>query len=140
MKARIFLDTNIMLDLLGERYPYYEAVAKIASLADSGKISIYVSALSYATVNYFLTKYEDQKIARTKLRKFKVLSEISNLDASILERSLNSDFADFEDAIQYHCALKSKCSIILSRNQKDFKLSQIPVMSAEEYLVSLKDR
>ncbi len=140
MKARIFLDTNIMLDLLGERYPYYEAVAKIASLADSGKISIYVSALSYATVNYFLTKYEDQKIARTKLRKFKVLSEISNLDASILERSLSSDFADFEDAIQYHCALKSKCSIILSRNQKDFKLSQIPVMSSEEYLVSLKDR
>ena len=140
MKARIFLDTNIMLDLLGERYPYYEAVAKIASLADRGKISIYVSALSYATVNYFLTKYEDQKTARTKLRKFKVLSEISNLDASILERSLNSDFADFEDAIQYHCALKSKCSIILSRNQKDFKLSQIPVMSSEEYLVSLKDR
>lgn len=140
MKARIFLDTNIMLDLLGERYPYYEAVAKIASLADSGKISIYVSALSYATVNYFLTKYEDQKTARTKLRKFKVLSEISNLDASILERSLSSDFADFEDAIQYHCALKSKCSIILSRNQKDFKLSQIPVMSSEEYLVSLKDR
>ncbi|MCK5764959.1 MAG: PIN domain-containing protein [Bacteroidales bacterium] len=140
MKARIFLDTNIMLDLLGERYPYYEAVAKIASLADRGKISIYVSALSYATVNYFLTKYEDQKTARTKLRKFKVLSEISNLDASILERSLSSDFADFEDAIQYHCALKSKCSIILSRNQKDFKLSQIPVMSAEEYLVSLKDR
>ena len=140
MKARIFLDTNIMLDLLGERYPYYEAVAKIASLADRGKISIYVSALSYATVNYFLTKYEDQKTARTKLRKFKVLSEISNLDASILERSLNSDFADFEDAIQYHCALKSKCSIILSRNQKDFKLSQIPVMSSEEYLVSLKER
>ena len=140
MKARIFLDTNIMLDLLGERYPYYEAVAKIASLADRGKISIYVSALSYATVKYFLTKYEDQKTARTKLRKFKVLSEISNLDASILERSLNSDFADFEDAIQYHCALKSKCSIILSRNQKDFKLSQIPVMSSEEYLVSLKER
>ncbi len=140
MKARIFLDTNIMLDLLGERYPYYEAVAKIASLADRGKISIYVSALSYATVNYFLTKYEDQKTARTKLRKFKVLSEISNLDASILERSLNSDFADFEDAIQYHCALKSKCSIILSRNQKDFKLSQSPVMSSEEYLVSLKNR
>lgn len=138
MKTRLFLDTNIMLDLLGERIPYYNAIAKVATLADKGKIVIVVSALSYATVSYFLTKYENIEAAKSKLRKFKVISELCGLDNSIIEKSLNSDFGDFEDAIQYYSALISNCQIILTRNQKDFKLSQLPVMSAKEYMVSLK--
>lgn len=54
MKNKLFLDTNVMLDLLGERVPFYDSVAKIATLADKGDIKIVVSALSYAIVNYFL--------------------------------------------------------------------------------------
>jgi len=56
MKTRLFLDTNIMLDLLGERHPFYNSIAKIATLADKGQTTIIVSALSYSTVSYFLTK------------------------------------------------------------------------------------
>ena len=67
MKTKLFLDTNIMLDLLGERIPFYNSIAKIATLADKGQITIVVSALSYATVNYFLTKYEDSEKATTVL-------------------------------------------------------------------------
>jgi len=58
MKA--FLDTNVMLDFLGERDPFYLSSAKIATLADKGKIEIVVSALSYATVSYFLSKFETE--------------------------------------------------------------------------------
>lgn len=137
MKTKIFLDTNIMLDLLGERKPYYDAIARIATLADKGQLTIVASALSYATVSYFLTKYENSETAKSKLRKFKVISEICNLDKAIIEKSLNSDFEDFEDAIQYFSAAKSNCKIILTRNPKDFKRSQIPIMSSEEFLSSI---
>lgn len=138
MKTRLFIDTNIMLDLLGERLPYYDSIAKIATLADRGEVSIVVSALSYSTVAYLLSKYESTEKVKDKLRKFKIISEISDLDEKTIEKGLNSNFSDFEDSLQYFCALKSDCNVILTRNQKDFKQSNIPVMSANEYLKSIK--
>ena len=138
MKPRIFLDTNIMLDLLGERIPFYDPIAKIASLADSGQLSIVVSALSYATVNYFLIKSEGSEVAKNKLRRFKIISEICSLDEVVIEKGLNANFKDFEDSLQYFSALKTNCSILITRNGKDFKESQIPVMTASEYLVSIR--
>ena len=75
---------------------------------------------------------------KTKLRKFKVISEICELDALIIEKGLNSDFPDFEDSLQYYSALRTECDIIITRNSKDFKKSQIPVMTPDEFLNSIK--
>jgi predicted nucleic acid-binding protein len=137
MKDKLFLDTNVMLDLLGERDPYYESIAKIATLADKGQIKMVVSALSYSTVFYFLSKYEDREIVKEKLRKFKVITETSDLTDKIIEKGLVSKFTDFEDALQYHCALKTDCNLLITRNIKDFRESVIPVMTPDEYLKSL---
>lgn len=137
MKTKLFIDTSTMLDLLGERIPFYDPIAKIATLADKEEVTMVVSALSYVTVSYFLTKFENPEKAKDKLRKFKVISEICDLDKLIIEKGLNSSFSDFEDSLQYFSALKSDCSILITRNGKDFKESQIPVMTAEEYLKSI---
>ena len=134
---KLFWDTNVMLDLLGERDPFYHSAAIIATLADMNKLKIYVSALSFTTVAYFLTKYEGNEKAKDKLRKFKVISEICELDESIIEKGLNSDFPDFEDSLQYYSALRVECDIIITRNGKDFKNSQLPIMTPEEFLTSL---
>jgi predicted nucleic acid-binding protein len=134
----LFLDTNVMLDFLGEREPFYISSAKIATLADKRKLKINVSALSFATVSYFLTKYEGVKKTKEKLRKFKVISGICELDELIIEKGLNSNFSDFEDSLQYYSALRAECDIIITRNGKDFKKSQIPVMTPDEFLHSLK--
>jgi predicted nucleic acid-binding protein len=140
MKIRLFWDTNIMLDLLGERIPFYEPAAKIATLADKGEIEIVVSALSFVTVSYFLTKYESPATAKEKLRKFRIISELCNLDDLIIEKGLNSSFPDFEDSIQYFSALKANCSILITRNGKDFKESALPVMSAVEFLAGINSK
>jgi len=140
MKPKLFIDTNVMLDLLGERIPYYDSAAKLASLADKGEVTIVVSALSYATVSYFLTKFENRDKSQEKLRKFKVISDICALDESIIEKGLNSKFEDFEDSLQYFSALKSDCNLIITRNGKDFKESYMPVLTAEEYLVVHKEK
>jgi predicted nucleic acid-binding protein len=137
MKARIFLDTNVMLDLLGERIPFYDSIAKITTLADRKQIELVVSALSYATVSYFLTKFENAEKSKEKLRKFKIISEIADLDELTIEKGLNSNFSDFEDSLQYFSALKSNCKILITRNVKDFRESQIPVMTPDEYLTSI---
>jgi len=134
---RLFIDTNIMLDLLGDREPFYEAIAKLASLADMGKLSLVVSPISIATVNYFLSKFQTPEIAREKLRKFKIICEICKLDEPIIEKGLNSSFKDFEDSVHYFSAIAADCEIIIPRNGKDFKKSSIPVMTADEYLKSI---
>ena len=134
---RLFWDTNVMLDFLGEREPFYLSAAKIATLADNKALQIVVSALSYATISYFLTKYYGPEKTKEKLRKFKVISEISTLDEVIIEKGLNSEFSDIEDALQYFCAWQSSCDIIITRNVKDFKKSAIPVMSPDEFLSGL---
>jgi len=136
---KLFWDTNVMLDFLGERDPFYISAAKIATLADKRKVTIIASALSYATISYLLAKYEGLEKTKNKLRKFKVISEICELDELIIEKGLNSDFSDFEDSLQYYSALRTECDIIITRNGKDFKKSQIPVMTPDEFLNSIKE-
>ena len=123
-----------MLDLLGKRTPFFDSIAKIATLAEQEKFILVVSALSYSTANYVLEKYESHDVVMSNLRKFKIVSTISNLNELVVGKALNSDFEDFEDALQYFCALQLKCDVLLTRNAKDFKNSAIPVMTADEFL------
>jgi PIN domain. len=135
---KILLDTNIIIDFLGERKDFYDAAAKIITLADRKKIKMYVSVVSMATTYYVLAKYENKKAALEKVRKFKVLCEISSMNNEVFEKALNAQFDDFEDALQYFSAVENSCDLIITRNEKDFKTALIPVMNPESYLQTLK--
>lgn len=134
---KIFLDTNIVIDFLGEREGFYKPAAKIMTLADQKKIKILTSPSSISNIYYLLSKYENTKIALDKIRKFKVLCSISMMDDEVVEKAINSDFKDFEDAMQYFSALASNCDLIVTRNEKDFKNAMIPVINGESYLQTL---
>lgn len=135
---RIFLDTNIVIDFLGEREGFYEAAAKIITLADHKEIKMFTSPSSISNTYYLLSKYENTKMALEKIRKFKVLCSISIMDDEVIEKAINSDFKDFEDAMQYFSAIASNCDLIVTRNEKDFKNAMIPVMNGESYLQTVK--
>lgn len=137
---KIFLDTNIVVDFLGERVHFYNASAKILTLADKKKIKIFTSPVSVSTAFYLLSKYENPKTALEKIRKFKLLCSISVMDDEVVEKAMNSGFKDFEDAMQYFSAVATNCDIIITRNEKDFKNALIPVMNAESYLQILKNQ
>lgn len=131
----LFVDTNIVLDLLAKREPFYEAAAKLFSLSDRGKVKLYVSALTFANTNYILSKMNDPHKAREILTQFKVLTTVVALTDKIIELSLNDkSFADFEDGLQHYSALENEADIIITRNLKDFKNSKIAVMSAQAFL------
>lgn len=135
---KLFLDTNVILDLLAQRDPFYTSIAKIASLADKKQLTIVASSLSFTTVYYLLSRHESADTVKEALRKFKVICDVSNVDENVIEKALNSSFKDFEDAVQYFSAANSDCEIIITRNGKDFKKSEIPFMTAEEFLSSRK--
>jgi len=134
---KLFLDTNIILDLLGERHPFYTEAAKIFTLADEYDIELSTSSLSFATANYILLRTIKNDDVRQMLRKVKVFVQVLSLDDKIVELALNDDdFKDFEDGLQYYTALENGQDIIITRNMKDFKYSSIPVMTADMYLQS----
>lgn len=138
MKPRLFLDTNVIMDLLSERHPFYMDIARIATLSETGDVEVVASALSFATSSYFLTKYEGATIAKEKLRKLRIICPAIALDESIIDKGLNSNYTDIEDAFQYYSALSSKANFIITRNAKDFKQAEIIIMSPSEFLNTLK--
>ena len=106
-------------------------------MADQKKLTLVVSPLSFTTTDYVLNKYESSESVLNKLRKFKIICEVCEINEETIDKALNSSFKDFEDALQYFTALQSNCSVIITRNGKDFKHSTIPIMTAEEYLSSI---
>lgn len=133
----LLIDTNIIIDLLAKREPFYEDAAKLFSLADKNMVRLSVSSLSFANTNYLLQKTYSSVVAREILRKFKILTIVLSLDDKIIDLSLNdSGFSDFEDAIQYYSAIENNQDIIITRNLRDFKSSKIPVLTAGEFLRS----
>jgi len=131
---KVFVDTDIILDLLGDREPFSIHSASLFSAADKGKIVIYVSALSFANLNYLLTRQYTKEISRKKLLLFKTLVTVLPVTDKIIELALASDFNDFEDAIQYSTAIEHDIKVLLTRNLKDFKSAAIPVLTAEQYM------
>lgn len=131
---KILVDTNIIIDLLTKREEFYVPASQLFTLSDYHSVSLFISSLTFANTYYLLSKELKSDRVKEILRKFKLLVQVLPMDDKIINLSLNSDFKDFEDAIQYYTAVENKIEIILTRNLKDFKLSKLPVMTAENYL------
>ena len=117
----VFVDTNIVIDLLQKRDEFYKEAQELFTLADRKKVKLYISALTFANTYYILSRFYSSDEAKKILSKFKVLVEVLPTTDKIIELALASDFKDFEDAIQFYTALESSLEAIITRNKKDFK-------------------
>lgn len=138
MKQRIFVDTNIILDLLTSRVPHYAAAVRLFSAIEKGAVEAYTSSLSYANLHYILRKEVGSPKAIEVLKNLRKLLAILPVDDAVIDQALDSAFTDFEDAIQYYTALDNNISYLVTRNQKDFRTATIPVGTAAEILASLE--
>ena len=136
----LFIDTNVMIDFLGQRHPFYDDIAKLTVLAERQEVSITASSLSFVNSFYVLLKVYDKKSLHEILLKFRVICKVSNVDEIHIDKSLLLNSRDFEDAVQYHSALHHKCDIFITRNKKDFKKAELPIMTPAEFLTSIKKR
>ena len=129
----IFLDTNVLIDFFADRKPFSINAAKLFDYSLKRKINIYISAISYNNIYYIIR----QSLSHSET--IKLLTEISewtnviDLTKDIINKSLKSDFKNFEDAIQYNCAKSlKKIDCIVTRNTKDFKTSSLPILTPKE--------
>lgn len=133
--TRLFLDTNIVVDLLDRREPFCHDAVRIFTMAYNRQVQIIVSPMTYTTASFLLRRHGTEGV-RNLLSNFRQLARVATTNERIVDDSLASQFKDFEDAMQYYTAVKAKADIIITRNGKDFTHSRIPVMSASEFLLS----
>jgi predicted nucleic acid-binding protein len=134
MYKKVFVDTDIVLDLLTKREPYYISAAMLFSLSAEKKIDLYISPVMTANLHYILRKSIGQVEAVNAIRKLRVLVNVVTIDEDIVDLVLSSKFKDIEDGFQYYCALSEKIGVLITRNTKDFIEKELVIMNAEEFL------
>ncbi|MGI5101088.1 type II toxin-antitoxin system VapC family toxin [Treponema vincentii] len=134
MTKKIFVDSVIVLDVLCKRDPYYEYAAKVFSLADMKKLTVYTTSLVVANVYYILRKAIGIEKSKEALRKLRLLVKIISVEEREVDLALNSSFSDFEDALQYYTAVKHGMETLLTRNIKDYKERDLIIQTPEQFI------
>lgn len=133
----VFLDTDVIIDVLAERHPFYGAAATVMTLVEEQEVAGYTSSLVFANLYYILRRLRDRETALTSLKKLHAIVRVLPVDDQCIARALDAAFSDFEDAIQYHTALQHQMEYLLTRNTRDYQnveQGRLTVCTAEEYL------
>lgn len=130
----LFIDSDILLDAVLRREPYHDSALKVLSLVDLENHSLCVSAHSLLNVYYFTRKLTNKSTAAKSIGLLEEKLHILPTNSAAIRSALSTTFTDIEDAVQHAIALANHCDIIITRNLKDYKASQIPVMNAQQYL------
>jgi len=130
----VFVDSDIILDLLLMREPHYESAALLFSLVEKRKLAAYTTPVVIANIYYISARLTNKKRARENIRELMLLLRIISVDEKKLLLAMNSGFTDFEDAIQYYAAKDEGISFFLTRNKADYKVTDMIICTAAEYL------
>jgi predicted nucleic acid-binding protein len=132
---KIFLDANILVSVLNKEYPLFTYAARIVSLADNKKFTVYTSPICLAIAFYFAEKKSGTPMAKKKIE---ILSEKLLIAAvgknEVLQAIQNKKVNDFEDGIEYYTAISNKCEVIITEDIDDFYFADIPVLKSRDFL------
>jgi predicted nucleic acid-binding protein len=132
---RIFLDANILVSVLNKEYPLFTYAARIVSLADNKKFTVYTSPVCLAIAFYFAEKKSGTALAKQKIKLLAEKIVITPVGKNeVLEALQNKQVNDFEDGIEYYAAINNKCDIIVTEDTSDFYFSDIKVCKAQSFL------
>ena len=130
---KVFVDTNILIDLLGDRKPFSKYAIEIFDKAERRKVELFVSSHSFATTHYLLKKYMMETELREVLYALLDYLTIIAVDTDMIKKGLRSNYKDFEDALQIIAANSiRKLDYIVTRNLKDFSDSGIAILPPDE--------
>lgn len=132
---RIFLDANILVSVLNKEYPLFTYSARILSLADNGKFTVYTSPVCLAIAFYFAEKKSGTQPAKRKIEILVNKLSITDIGKNEVLQSLqNKKVNDFEDGIEYYAALSSHCDAIITEDINDFYFSSLPVLNSRSFI------
>jgi len=135
---RVLIDTDVILDFFFDRKPFSDNAAKVLSLCESRKIKGFITSVIISNVYYLLKQTSTHEKVIEKLVQLVTITEVLTTDREVIIKALNSNFKDFEDALQnYSAELNGQIDLIVTRNIKDFKNSSLGVMTPGNYLKTI---
>ena len=133
---KVFVDTNVLLDVLASRDPFYTDAARIWSLAERGRIEGQVSVISFNNIYYVIRRAANRNAAEKALRLMRNVFTAVPLNAQVLSQAIDAGFSDFEDAIQFHSAVYASADCLITRDADHFPATAFPVLSPAQFLAS----
>jgi len=132
---KVLIDTDVILDFFFDRQPFSEYAAKVFSLCELKLIQGFVTPVIFSNVYYLLRQTAKHEKVIEKLNQLITITDVLTMDRNVIVEALNSKFKDFEDALQNFAAVNTgNIDVILTRNTKDFKSSELGVLTPENYL------
>jgi predicted nucleic acid-binding protein len=134
--VRILLDTNVVLDVALAREPFCQAAQMILDASDFRRVHLFITASSATDLYYVLRKEKGRDIGLKFIRRLLEGIDACGVDQKTLIAALNSDFLDFEDAVQNAAAIDARIDAIVTRNKADYRTSPLAVMSPDEFVAA----
>ena len=131
---RVFVDTDVILDLLAHRLPHYHFSALLFTFADMKKLEVCTSPTVLVNTFYILRKQIGIEESKNALRKLRLLLHIVDSDDRVIDLALDSNFSDFEGAVQCYTVQEDGINTVVTRNIKDYKTSGVLVQTPEVFL------
>jgi len=134
---KIFVDNDVILDVLLER-KNFEYSRELLSIIEQKQIDAFTSPIIFTNSFYIISKLRNKAKAWSALKKIRLLFSVSKVNEKVIDIALASDFSDFEDAVQYYSALEQKVDYLITRNKKDYDVTQIPIATPQELIAIVK--
>jgi predicted nucleic acid-binding protein len=131
---KIFLDTNVILDVMTKREPFYIDSSKVLTLVNEKIVSGYISAITISNIYYILRKLKDKETAEDFITEILESFEIIPLTKDILSQANKISINDYEDGIQFFSALDCGCDFLITRNDKDYPKLGIRIITPAEFI------
>lgn len=131
----VLIDTDVIMDFFFDREPFAEFATEILNGCEEKKLNGFTTPVIICNVYYLLRKTAKHQLIIEKLKQLLSIIEIIKMDKDVVLDALNSEFKDFEDALQNFSAAQNRnINIILTKNIKDFKKSDLAILTPETYL------
>ena len=137
---KILIDTDVILDFFFDRKPYSHNSAIILSFCERGLLDGFITPVIISNTYYILRRTAKHEKVIEKLKQLLTIIDVLQMDRLVIEKALNSEFKDFEDALQNFAAISyGEIEVIVTRNVKDYKKSEIGVLTPESFVKLIND-
>ena len=138
---KVLIDSDVILDALLDRKPFSEYATQILSMCETGEINGFLTPVIYSNLYYLLRRIAKHEKVIEKLKQLLKITKVLTMDQQVVKNALDSGFLDFEDALQNYSAINhNNIDLILTRNLKDYKNSELGIFTPETYIKSRKSK
>ena len=137
----LLIDSNVVLDVILNREPFFEASEKVLRLDINHKVNTYISATTVTDIYYISYRnLRDNELVYNWLSRIFRFTKLLSVTPENIYTAVNLHWKDFEDAVQYSVAKFNNMDAIVTRNMKGFKDSELKILTPEELFEFIKSR